>query len=57
MFKRKIAFFYINDPNWIGGMDYVVNAVNSLSFLDDKDWNLSLYPLENANYKLMLLFF
>ena len=35
MFKRKIAFFYINDPNWIGVMDYVVNAVNSLSFLDD----------------------
>ncbi len=34
MFKRTIGFFYINDPNWIGGMDYVVNAVNSLCSLD-----------------------
>ena len=33
MINQKIGFFYINDPNWIGGMDYVINAVNSLCYL------------------------
>lgn len=37
MFRRKIGFFYINDPNWIGGMDYVINAVNALCYLSDKE--------------------
>ena len=37
MHKRKIGFFYINDPNWIGGMDYVINAVNALSYLSDEE--------------------
>jgi glycosyltransferase involved in cell wall biosynthesis len=35
--RNKIGFFYINDPNWTGGQDYVINAVNSLSFLNEKD--------------------
>jgi glycosyltransferase involved in cell wall biosynthesis len=37
MFKKKIGFFYINDPNWIGGIDYVINAVNALMYLDPKE--------------------
>jgi glycosyltransferase involved in cell wall biosynthesis len=32
--RNRIGFFYINDPNWTGGQDYVVNAVNSLNFLE-----------------------
>ncbi len=32
--NRTIAFFYINDDNWTGGQDYVVNAINALNFLD-----------------------
>ena len=37
LFRRKIAFFYINDPNWLGGMYYVINAVNALSYLSDEE--------------------
>lgn len=37
MIKRKIGFFYINDPNWIGGMDYVINAVNALCYISKED--------------------
>lgn len=37
LFRRKIAFFYINDPNWIGGMDYVINAVNALTYLSKEE--------------------
>jgi glycosyltransferase involved in cell wall biosynthesis len=32
--NRTIAFFYIDDDNWTGGQDYVVNAINALNFLD-----------------------
>ena len=34
MFNQKIGFFYIDDENWTGGQDYVVNAINALNFLD-----------------------
>jgi glycosyltransferase involved in cell wall biosynthesis len=32
--NKRIGFYYINDPNWSGGKDYVLNAINSLNFLD-----------------------
>ena len=37
LFRRNIAFFYINDPNWTGGMYYVINAVNALSYLSNEE--------------------
>jgi glycosyltransferase involved in cell wall biosynthesis len=32
--RNRIGLFYINDPNWTGGQDYVINAVNALSALE-----------------------
>jgi glycosyltransferase involved in cell wall biosynthesis len=35
--RNRIGLFYINDPNWTGGQDYVINAVNSLTYLNELD--------------------
>jgi glycosyltransferase involved in cell wall biosynthesis len=50
MFIRKIGLFYINDINWIGGMDYVVNAVNSLGYLSkEKQPNIEIIVSDEVN--------
>ena len=48
--KKKIGFFYINDPNWLGGMDYIINAVNSLNNLEtDKQPEIEILVSEDLN--------
>jgi len=48
--NRKIGFFYINDPNWIGGLDYIINAVNSLNYLEtEKQPDIEILVSEDVN--------
>lgn len=61
MINKKIGIFFINDITWTGGIDYIINLVNSLCYLDEsiqpnveiivtRDTDLSLL-VKRINYR------